>query len=107
MRKFIVIAASFGALLAPAAAINAFPGATTNAVTLGDPAVPSRGPVLLEGTQAGAVIYRVDGGDWMPVTPNTTVKGKEGIHTVQVAYKDRPGSYVDNSGSLILKVVRD
>lgn len=28
----------------------------------------------------------------MPVTPNTTVKRKEGIHTVQVAYKDRPGS---------------
>jgi hypothetical protein len=47
LRHFIVIAASFGALLAPAAAINACPGATTNAVTLGDPAVSSRGPVLL------------------------------------------------------------
>jgi hypothetical protein len=42
----------------------------------------------------------------MRLTPNTAVKRKEGIHTVQVAYTDRFGSYVDNSGSLILKVVR-
>ena len=69
----------------------------------GDTSLPGHGPLLLEGTQVGAVIYRVDGGDWKPVSPNTTV---EGTHTVQVAYNDRPGSYDDNSGSLSLTVVR-
>jgi hypothetical protein len=69
----------------------------------GDPTEPGHGPLLLEGTQVGAVIYRVDGGDWLPVTPDTKVSGN---HTVQVAYNDRPGSYGDNSGSLSLTVVR-
>jgi hypothetical protein len=69
----------------------------------GDSSLPGHGPLLLEGAQVGAVIYRVDGGSWQLVTPNTTV---EGNHTVQVAYNDRPGSYDDNSGSLSLTVVR-
>jgi PA-IL-like protein len=68
----------------------------------GDTSLPGHGPLLLEGTQVGAVIYRADGGDWKPVTPNTTVEGNH----VQVAYNDRPGSYDDNSGSLSLTVVR-
>jgi hypothetical protein len=162
MRKLIIIAASFAALLAlTATAAIAAPGQTTNTITLnaatdgvvdlpalnsqftsmtikvndgtanwgaadlgywtsylngslttgvsltsaiwGDPTVPGHGPLLLEGTQVGAVIYRVDGGGWLPVTPNTTVSGN---HTVQVAYNDRPGSYDDNFGSLSLTVVR-
>jgi hypothetical protein len=162
MRKLIIIAASFAALLAlTATAAIAAPGQTTNTITLnaatdgvvdlpalnsqftkmtikvndgsaiwgpadltdwtsylngslttgapatsgiwGDETLPGHGPLLLEGTQVGAVIYRVDGGDWLPVTPNTTVSGN---HAVQVAYNDRPGSYDDNSGSLSLTVVR-
>ena len=59
--------------------------------------------MLLEGTQVGTVIYRVDGGAWMPVTPDTMVSG---THKVQVAYNDRPGSYDDNFGSLSLTVER-
>jgi hypothetical protein len=69
----------------------------------GDSNEPGHGPLLLEGMQVGAVIYRVDGGNWMPVIPNTTVLGD---HAVQVAYNDRPGSYDDNSGSLSLTVIR-
>jgi hypothetical protein len=71
----------------------------------GDPNEPGHGPLLLEGTQVGAVIYRVDGGPWMAVTSSTEVSNTEGNH-VQVAYNDRPGSYDDNSGSLSLTVVR-
>src|SRR2546423_13504861 len=48
------------------------------------------GPILLEGTQVGAVIYRVDGGDWNPVTSAPIVPGP-GTHHVQLAYNDRPG----------------
>jgi len=69
----------------------------------GDTTLPGHGALLLEGTQVGAVIYRVDGAEWHEVVPGTTV---EGNHTVQVAYNDRPGSYDDNSGSLSLTVVR-
>jgi hypothetical protein len=58
----------------------------------GDETLPGHGPLLLEGTQAGAVIYRVDGGPWQEVTPDTAVSGG---HNVQVAYNDRPGSYDD------------
>jgi hypothetical protein len=78
-------------------------GLTLTSGIWGDSNEPGHGPLLLEGTQVGAVIYRVDGGDWKPVTPDTKV---EGDHSVQVAYNDRPGSYDDNSGSLSLTVVR-
>jgi hypothetical protein len=83
-------------------------GETTSGVEMksgiwGDSTLPGHGPLLLEGTQVGAVIFRVDGGSWQQVTPDTTV---EGNHTVQVAYNDRPGSYDDNFGSLSLTVVR-
>ena len=63
------------------------------------------GPLKLEGKQVGIVIYRVDGGLWQELTPNTTITG---IHTVEVAYNDRPGaeSYADNFGSLSLTIVR-
>ena len=126
MRKFIIIAASFAALLAlTATAAIAAPGVTTHTVTLnaatdgvvdlpalnsqfttmtikvndgtanwgaadlgywtsytdgvvttgvpmtsgiwGDASLPGHGPLLLEGTQVGAVIYRLDGGDWQRV----------------------------------------
>jgi hypothetical protein len=71
-----------------------------------DTSLPGHGALLLEGTQVGAVIYRIDGGAWHEVTaaPITTTGG--GSHNVQVAYNDRPGSYDDNSGSLSLTVVR-
>jgi hypothetical protein len=73
----------------------------------GDPTVPGHGPLLLEGTQVGAVIYRVDGGPWHAVTAPSTIPPTDGgTHHVQVAYNDRPGSYDDNSGSLSLTVVR-
>jgi hypothetical protein len=67
------------------------------------------GPILLEGTQVGAVIYRVDGGDWQPLLRTTTIDpAGNGTHHVQVAYNDRPDapSYADNFGSLNLNVVR-
>ena len=72
----------------------------------GDTSLPGHGALLLEGTQVGAVIYRVDGGQWHEVTnaPITTTGGDS--HNVQVAYNDRPGSYDDNFGSLSLTVVR-
>jgi hypothetical protein len=62
------------------------------------------GPMLAEGVQAGAVIYRVDGHAWQKVT-GASITVSEGTH-VQVAYNERPESYADNSGSLSLKVVR-
>ena len=69
-----------------------------------DPTVPGHGPILLEGVQVGAVIYRLDGvGEWQAVKADTKVSGN---HTVQVAINDRPGSYDDNSGSLTITVVR-
>ncbi len=70
----------------------------------GDETLPGHGPLLLEGTQVGTVIYRVDGGRLAAGhAANTTV---DGTHPVQVAYNDRPGSYDDNFGSLSLTVVR-
>ena len=74
----------------------------------GDPTEPGHGPLLLEGAQVGAVIYRVDGGEWHEVTaPAATITETHGgTHHVQVAYNDRPGSYDDNFGSLSLTVVR-
>ena len=72
----------------------------------GDPTLPGHGPLLLEGTQVGTVIYRVDGGTWKAVTPPRRSPDGRGTHHVQVAYNDRPGSYDDNSGSLSLTVVR-
>jgi hypothetical protein len=167
MRKFIIIAAAFTALLAlSATAAIAAPGATTANVTLnaaydgvvdlpalnsqftkmtikvndgtanwgsndlgysttylngvasspspmmtgiwGDPTLPGHGPLLLEGSQVGTVIYRVDGGAWQEVTPsNNSITETDGaVHHVQVAYNDRPGSYDDNFGSLSLTVDR-
>src|SRR6187551_1292574 len=125
MRKFIIIAASFAALLAltaTAAIAAGTPVSTTHAITLdaaydgvvdlpalngqftkmtinvndgtanwgsadldywtsytdgdvnqgvamtsgkwGNESLPGHGSLLLEGTQVGTVIYRVDGGDW-------------------------------------------
>lgn len=65
------------------------------------------GPLLLEGTQVGTVIYRLDGGPWQEVTAAPIINATDGgTHQVQVAYNDRPGSYYDNFGSLSLKVVR-
>ena len=72
----------------------------------GDETLPGHGPLLLQGTQVGTVIYRVDGGPWTAITTPATIKTDGGNHTVQVAYNDRPGSYDDNSGSLSLEVVR-
>ena len=139
MRKLIIIAASFAALLAlTATAAIAAPGVTTHDVTLnaatdgvvdlpalnsqftkmtikvndgtanwgaadlnywtsykngvatpgvamksgiwGNPSLPGHGPLLLEGTQVGAVIYRVDGGAWHEVTAATITDGG-GTHT--------------------------
>jgi hypothetical protein len=157
MRKLIIIAASFAALLAlTATAAYAATVTTTHTVTLNAatdgvvdlPALNSQftkmtitvndgtanwaadgwtsyhdgvadtnvvvtsgggdGPLLLEGTQVGAVIYRVDGGSWKEVTaPDVTIPEMDGgTHHVQVAYNDRPGSYDDNFGSLSLTIVR-
>jgi hypothetical protein len=67
------------------------------------------GPILLEGAQVGAVIYRVDGGEWQPLLRATTIDpAGNGTHHVQVAYNDRPDapSYADNFGSLNLNIVR-
>jgi len=75
----------------------------------GDPTLPGHGPLLLEGTQVGVVIYRVDGGPWHEVKATeapTFIATDGGTHNVQVAYNDRPGSYDDNSGALTLTVVR-
>jgi hypothetical protein len=72
----------------------------------GDESLPGHGPLLLEGAQTGAVIYRVDGGDWHEVTGAEFTATGGGSHNVQVAYNDRPGSYDDNSGSLSLTVTR-
>jgi hypothetical protein len=72
--------------------------------TGGDPAIPGQGPLRLEHTQVGAVIFRVDGGDWQEIDGAPAVVSS-GSH-VQVAYNDRPGSYDDNFGSLSLTVVR-
>jgi hypothetical protein len=72
----------------------------------GDETLPGHGPLLLEGTQVGTVIYRVDGSDWKPVTGAQITETDGGTHHVQVAYNDRPGSYDDNFGSLSLTVVR-
>ena len=159
MRKFIIIAASFAALLAlTATAAIAAPGETAHTVTLNAatdgvvdlPALnsqftkmtikvndgtanwgsadlnasttyttgvvttgwpltsgiaPGAGPLLLEDTQVGTVIYRVDGGPWTAITTRATITETDG-QRVQVAYNDRPGSYDDNSGSLSLTVVR-
>lgn len=71
-----------------------------------DTSLPGHGALLLEGTQVGAVIYRIDGGQWHEVTGATITPAGGGTHSVQVAYNDRPGSYDDNSGSLSLTVVR-
>ena len=161
MRKFIIIAASFAALLAltaTAAIAAGAPVTTTHAITLdaaydgvvdlpalnsqftkmtikvndgtanwgeglstsytsggtstnrellsgywGDITLPGHGSLLLEGAQVGVVVYRIDGGEWQKVLPDTAISA--GTH-VQVAYNDRPGSYDDNSGSLSLTVVR-
>jgi hypothetical protein len=73
----------------------------------GDETLPGHGPLLLEGTQVGTVIYRVDGGQWNAITTTpATITETDGTHHVQVAYNDRPGSYDDNFGSLSLTVVR-
>jgi opacity protein-like surface antigen len=72
----------------------------------GDTSLPGHGGLLLEGTQVGAVIYRIDGDQWHEVTAAPITMTDGGTHTVQVAYNDRPGSYDDNSGSLSLTVVR-
>ena len=72
----------------------------------GDPTLPGHGPLLLEGTQVGAVIFRIDGGVWQAVTSTPIISTDGGTHHVQVAYNDRPGSYDDNFGSLSLTVVR-
>jgi hypothetical protein len=81
-------------------------GAPMTSGIWGEESLPGHGPLLLEGTQVGAVIYRIDGGAWQAVTtaPITVTDG--GTHHVQLAYNDRPGSYDDNSGSLSLTVVR-
>jgi hypothetical protein len=50
------------------------------------------GPLLLEGTQVGTLIYRVDGGDWQAITTPATITEDGGTNHVQVAYIDRPGS---------------
>jgi hypothetical protein len=91
--------------------LNAWTSYTNGSLHTGWPLTsgiaPGYGPLLLEGTQVGAVIYRVDGGPWNAVTtPATITEPDGGTHTVQVAYNDRPGSYDDNFGSLSLEVVR-
>jgi hypothetical protein len=84
----------------------ATPGVGMTNGTWGDATLPGHGPLLLEGTQVGTVIYRVDGGLWREVTaPFATITETDGLtHHVQVAYNDRPGSYGDNFGSLSLTV---
>lgn len=65
------------------------------------------GPILAEGTQVGAVIYRVDGeNQWHEVTNAAIDPPGAGTHHVQIAYNDRPGNYDDNSGALSVNVVR-
>jgi hypothetical protein len=80
-------------------------GAPMTSGIWGDASLPGHGPLLLEGTQVGAVIYRIDGGPWQELSAATSVSTASGTH-VQVAYNDRPGSYDDNYGSLSLTVVR-
>ena len=67
---------------------------------------PGWGPIILEGTQVGAIVYRIDGGHWRSLDHATTINTDGGTHHVQVAYNDRPGSYGDNSGSFSLTVDR-
>lgn len=70
---------------------------------------PGWDPLLLEGTQVGALIYKIDDGAWQPLLHTTTITNpNSGTHVVHVAYNERPGlvSHIDNSGSLNLNVVR-
>jgi hypothetical protein len=68
----------------------------------------SASPALLrEGAQVGSVIYRVDNGDWQPLTGAPIVALHDGVaHHVQVIVNDRPGSYGDNTGGFNVTVTR-
>ena len=80
-------------------------GHMTTGVVTSTGIAPGWGPIIAEGTQVGAMVYRIDGGTWQGLTEATTISVSQGTH-VQVAYNDRPGSYNDNAGSLNLTVVR-
>jgi hypothetical protein len=69
--------------------------------------------LIAEKHQVGALLYRVDGGEWTPIDGNTNTVtidhlSKTASHTVQVAFNERPTaeSYADNAGSLNVHVVR-
>jgi hypothetical protein len=63
-------------------------------------------PLVGEGSQAGGVLYRIDGGAWRALDKPTTIDGKGKVAHVEVVTNDRPGYYFDNTGSLNLHVVR-
>jgi hypothetical protein len=63
-------------------------------------------PLVGEGTQAGGVLYRVDGGAWHALVKPTTIDGKGKVAHIEVVSNDRPGYYSDNTGSLNLHLVR-
>ena len=62
-------------------------------------------PLVGEGTQAGGMLYRVDGGAWRALDKVTSVTVAQGTH-VQVVSNDRPSWFFDNTGSLNVHVVR-
>ena len=63
-------------------------------------------PLVGEGSQAGGVLYRINGGPWKALTKPTTIDGKGKVTHVEVVTNDRPGNYSDNTGSLNVHVVR-
>ena len=63
-------------------------------------------PLVGEGTQAGGVLYRVNGGPWRALAKPTTIEGKGKVVHVEVVSNDRPGWYFDNTGSMDVHVVR-
>ena len=106
----LLAASTIASSARPPQDLGAWTTYTHGDVTTGWPLVsglaPGYGPLLLEETQVGTVIYRVDGGPWTAINTPATIKTDGGIHHVQVAYNDRPGSYGDNFGSLSLTVDR-
>jgi gamma-glutamylcyclotransferase (GGCT)/AIG2-like uncharacterized protein YtfP len=63
-------------------------------------------PLVLEGTQVGGVLYRIDGGKWQALDKVTTIDGKGKVMHVEVVTNDRPGNYDDNTGAMSVTVVR-
>ena len=59
-----------------------------------------------EGTQAGGILYRVNGGAWTALEHPATIDGKGKVVHVEVVTNDRPQWYFDNTGAMSVKVDR-